>query len=230
MKLLLVEDDPGIGRFVSRGLPRHGYAVTWHRQAEGVLALVRTGGFAVLLLDLGLPDGDGLDLCRALRTAGLRIPVLMLTARGALRDRLDGFEVGADDYLAKPFAFEELAARLAVLVRRGGERLPDPLRFGTLALDAVTRGARVGEVPLPLSRREFDLLATLVRGDGRIVDRHALATGMWGNDIITTDNALDVYVGYVRRRLAGIAGAPGIETVRGRGYRLAHPHAREAQA
>lgn len=220
MKILLVEDDAGIGRFVSRGLTARGYEVAWEREGRNVADMLRSGTYAAALLDVGLPDGDGMALCRSLRTAGIRVPILMLTARGTLQDRLDGFDSGADDYLPKPFAFEELVARLAAILRRGAEAGPPPMRYDTLALDPPIRVATVGDRPLPLSRREFDLLQRLVAAAGGIVTRDALVAAVWGADAGVSDNALDVYVGYLRRRLAEIQGAPAIETLRGRGFRL----------
>ena len=223
MKILLVEDDAGIGRFVSRGLTARGYEVAWEREARDVLAMLRMGGYVAALLDVGLPDRDGMDLCRALRDDGNRVPILMLTARGTLQDRLDGFDSGADDYLPKPFAFEELVARLAAIVRRGAEAAPPPMRYANLALDPTSRAALVDDRPLALSRREFDLLQRLVTANGGIASREALAAAVWGADAAISNNALDVYVGYLRRRLGEFRGAPAIETLRGRGFRLVPP-------
>lgn len=223
MKILLVEDDAGIGRFVSRGLTARGYEVAWEREARAVPQMLQTGGFAAALLDVGLPDRDGMDLCRALRADGIRVPILMLTARGTLQDRLDGFDSGADDYLPKPFAFEELVARLAAIVRRGADAAPPPMRYANLALDPISRNALVDDRPLALSRREFDLLQRLVAANGGTATRAALAAAVWGTDAGVSDNALDVYVGYLRRRLGELRGAPAIETLRGRGFRLVPP-------
>lgn len=222
VNILLVEDDAGIGRFVTRGLAARGYRVAWERDGSRAVALLADTGFAAVLLDLGLPDGDGLEVARALRRARNGVPILMLTARGALQDRLDGFDAGADDYLAKPFAFEELAARLAVLVRRGTPPPPAPPSFGALALDPVRHAAQVDGRPLALSRREYALLATLVAYGGAVVRRADLAASVWEPGAVS-DNALDVYVGYVRRRLADHPAAPAIVTVRGTGFRLAEP-------
>ncbi|QQV77544.1 response regulator transcription factor [Sphingomonas aliaeris] len=217
--ILLVEDDPGIGRFVSRGLAAEGYAVDWRRGGNGVATALASEGYAAAVLDLGLPDMDGLDLCRTLRRDGIDVPVLMLTARASLDDRLDGFRVGADDYLPKPFAFEELVARLKVLVRRGqgGRRL---LAVGTLALDLDRRRATIGATEVMASPREFDLLAFLAERAGQVVARTALLDGVWGQEADRTENNVDVYIGYLRRRIAGIDGAPTIATVRGQGFRL----------
>lgn len=219
MNILLVEDDPGIGRFVSRGLTAEGYAVDWRRIGSGVGAALAGDGYAAAVLDLGLPDMDGLDLCRALRRDGIDVPVLMLTARASLDDRLDGFRMGADDYLPKPFAFAELLARLNVLVRRGqcGRRL---LKVGALTLDLDRRQATIGTVAATVSPREFDLLVFLAERAGDIVTRAALLDGVWGQEADRTENNVDVYIGYLRRRIAGIAGAPTIATIRGKGFRL----------
>lgn len=222
MNVLLIEDDPGIGRFVSRGLTARGYRVAWERDGSRAPALLSGGAFAAVLLDLGLPDGDGLALARRLREEQNAVPILMLTARGALQDRLDGFAAGADDYLSKPFAFDELLARLAVMVRRGAAAAAVPLRFGALELDPAKAGATVDARALPLSRREYMLLAALVEGRGAVIPRATLATAIWG-DAPVSHNALDVYVGYVRRRLAEHPHAPAIVTVRGIGFRLAEP-------
>lgn len=216
MKLLLVEDDPGIGRFVSRGLGAHGHEVRWERLADPVPRALKDETYDAMLLDLGLPDADGLDLCQSLRRQGVTTPVLMLTARGTLQDRLDGFECGADDYLPKPFAFDELLARLRAIVRRHGQHR---VAFDTLSLDPTRRDARIGTQVLTLGRREFDLLAQLVIAEGAVVARAALIDAIWREADIS-DNALDVAAGHVRRALGAIPGAPRLETLRGRGLRL----------
>lgn len=222
MNILLVEDDPGIARFITRGLARNGYQVEWRREGAGVAASLEQGRHDALLLDLGLPDVDGLELAEAVKRRGIEIPIIMLTARGALQDRLDGFASGADDYMAKPFAFEELLARLGAVLRRRGP-VDASLRFHKLTLDMHARVARVGAREAPLPRREFDLLALLTRAGGAVVRRDDLIAGVWGDAPDVTDNALDVYVGYLRRRLSSFAGAPSIDTVRGQGFRLLPP-------
>ena len=219
MNILLVEDDAGIGRFVQRGLAAEGYCVTWLREAADVETTLREGDFAAMILDLGLPDRDGLTLCRMLRAGGVRTPIVMLTARAMLQDRLDGFDSGADDYLPKPFAFDELLARLAALIRRsGGTR--STIRFGPLQLDPALREVLVGDILLPLSRREYDVLAVLAAARGAIVPRDRLLAQVWGNEADVSDNVIDVYVGYLRRELRRLPHAPIVETLRGRGFRL----------
>jgi DNA-binding response OmpR family regulator len=220
MNILLVEDDVGIGRFVSRGLTARGHRVAWHREGALVPSRVATEPFGAVLLDLGLPDMDGLDLCRTLRGQSAGLPVLMLTARDGLGDKLDGFQAGADDYLPKPFAFEELLARLAVLERRDAMRPPEPLRFGGLAIDPVRREARWNDEAMALDGRGFSVLHRLAEARGAVVFRDDLITAVWGADSEVTDNALDVNVSALRRRLARLREPPTIETFRGRGFRL----------
>jgi DNA-binding response OmpR family regulator len=220
MNILLVEDDPGIARFVTRGLNRSGYSVEWRREGAGVAARLDEGRHDALLLDLGLPDMDGLEVAEAVKRRGMEIPIIMLTARGALQDRLDGFASGADDYLAKPFAFEELLARLAVALRRRDTGAPF-LRYEMLTLDVRARTVRCGGRHISLAKREFDLLVMLARAGGAVVRREALIAGVWSDSPDVSDNALDVYIGYVRRRLAQLENAPKVETARGQGFRLA---------
>lgn len=219
--VLLIEDDPGIARFMTRGLGAEGWKVDWQptlRTARGALEASRD--YAAAILDLGLPDGDGLDLCRDLRQAGADLPVLMLTARGTLDDRLDGFRAGADDYLPKPFAFEELVARLRVLIARGEALRHRTLRCGSLALDLAARTATIEGAVLAVSAREFAVLACLAARDGDLVERAVLLDEAWGLQAEVSANSIDVYIGYLRRTLARHPAAPTIETVRGRGFRL----------
>lgn len=222
MNILLVEDDPGIGRFVSRGLEAEGFAVEWLRAGRTAPERLRSEAFSVAILDLGLPDIDGAELCSALRREGVQTPILMLTARDSLEDKLDGFRSGADDYVCKPFAFEELLARLNVLVKRGARR-GEVLAAGALRLDLDARRASVGSEPLALSPREFDVLACLARSPEAAVSRQEMLDRVWGAAADVAPNAVDVYVGYLRRRLAGLPDAPKIQSLRGVGFRLRTP-------
>lgn len=222
LRILLVEDDPGIGRFVHRGLTAEGYAVEWQTLGRRAQSRLASGQFHAAILDLGLPDADGVDLCREARARGNDIPICMLTARAELEDRLDGFRCGADDYLAKPFSFEELLARLNVMIRRGVARSQDRIVLDDLVIDLCSRSARIGESPLALSRREFDLLHCLARQAGHVVTRGQILDEVWGRDAEVTENAVDVYVGYLRRHLSGQEGAPDLSTVRGVGFLLRH--------
>lgn len=220
MNILLVEDDPGVGRFVSRGLVAEGFNVEWHRSGRKVAASLRTEAFGAAILDLGLPDVDGVNLCRQMRCAGICTPVLMLTARATLEDRLEGFDAGADDYLGKPFAFSELIARLTALVRRGDAQRSRILMVGPLMVDMLARLVTIGTKALLLSRREFDLLAFLAARAGLAVSREAILDGVWGQETDVAENTVDVYIGYLRRKLRAFAGSPHIDTVRGVGFRL----------
>ncbi len=214
--ILLVEDDVTIGRSVAQGLGAAGFAVRWLRQAAEVAGVVAAGDVDVVILDVGLPDGDGMAICRALRAAGHGMPVLMLTARASLDDRLDGFEAGADDYLPKPFAFAELVARVRVLARRAAERRPDPLVFGGLSVDPLAGVVHWHGDALALEPKGVAVLAQLVRARGEVVPRARLIDAVWGAAEIT-DNALDVVVSALRRRLAGVAPGLQVRTARGVG-------------
>ncbi len=221
MTILLVEDDPGIARFVIRGLEPEDYRIEWVQTAAEGLAALCARPYAAAVLDVGLPDGDGLDLCRQARDAGVETPVLMLTARETLNDKLDGFRSGADDYLTKPFAFEELLARLTVLTRRGEALSAQIVTAGALRLDLKSRTAACDGTDMPLSNREFDLLACLAQTGDDPVSRQSLLDKVWGVDSELTENTVDVYIGYLRKHLADQPAAPRIETVRGVGFRLA---------
>jgi len=218
MNILLVEDDPGIGRFVSRGLAAEGYAVEWLQAGGDAQNRLRTSAFAAAIVDLGLPDIDGMDLCGALRRAGLDTPILMLTARDSLEDRLEGFRRGADDYLCKPFAFEELLARLRAIVRRGGSG--ESLVVGDLRIDPRARAVSFAGAPVVLSPREYGVLLCLARASPESVGRQDILDQVWGDTADITENTVDVYIGYLRRRFTGPDGALKIETVRGFGFRL----------
>lgn len=218
--ILLVEDDAGIGRAVVHGLGGRGLNVRWLRQGAGVLATLAREPVATIVLDLGLPDADGLALCREIRAAGHAMPILMLTARTALDDRLEGFAAGADDYLAKPFAFAELAARVAVLVRRAAQLVPPPIVWRDLVIDRSAGTASWRDSPLALEPRGLALLAELALARGDVVARATLVDRVWGAEAVITDNAVDVAVSALRKRLAPCG--VGIAAVRGRGFHLSY--------
>ncbi len=215
-RLLLVEDDPHIGGMLQRGLSAEGYAVEWSRDLREAIARARAAPPAIVVLDRGLPDGDGAAFCGALRRFGSTAPVLMLTARDGLEDKLRGFAAGADDYVVKPFEFEELLARLAALRRRAADG-PEPLR-----LDEEARAIAAGTRRATLTRREWPLMAHLAANAGRPVTRAELIAGAWADVGGTTENNVDVHVGYLRRKLSRIGCAARIETVRGVGFVLVH--------
>jgi len=222
VRVLVVEDDPAISQFVVRGLREENYRVDL---AEDGLAAERMCGdeeYDVIVLDILLPGLDGLTLCRRLRRDGVDTPVLMLTARDGVPDRIQGLDAGADDYLIKPFAFDELLARLRALTRRGRtHQLDQSLTYGPIALDSATHLVTVDRLPLELSATEYRLIEHLLRHAEAIVSREQLAEHVWGGDYDPFSNVADVYIGYLRRKLraAGV-GEPLIHTIRGMGYML----------
>jgi two-component system response regulator MprA len=219
---MVVDDDPRILEALRRALTLKGFAVSTAEGGEPALSLLGLGAPDVLVLDVAMPDVDGIEVCRRLREAGDRTPVLMLTARDAVADRVVGLEAGADDYLVKPFALEELIARLRALLRRtggdgGGAAL---LRFADLTLDEGTFEARRGARPLQLTRTEFQLLGTLLLNPRRVVTREALFERVWGYDLDLSSNSLAVYISTLRRKLEEGGEPRLIHTVRGVGYVL----------
>jgi two-component system response regulator QseB len=216
MRLLLVEDDSMIGEAVRAGLKREDFTVDWVRSAEGAQAVLGTEPFELLLLDLGLPGGDGLGLLKALRAAGSGLPVLIITARDAVADRVAGLDAGADDYLVKPFALDELAARIRALLRRkSGRRAPQLEHLGVVLDPATHRVTRDGN-DVALAPREFALLALLLERPGAILSRAQLEERLYGWGEEVESNAVEVHIHGLRRKL----GASFILTVRGVGYRV----------
>ncbi len=221
MRILLVEDDPGIGRAVVKGLEAEGFVLDWQRSGRGVIEALREGP-SLVILDLMLPDIDGVLLARQIRLARFEAPILMLTARDGLEEKLEGFRSGADDYLTKPFWFAELLARVLALTRRG--KLPaGHLMVDALVIDVRAREANVGGCVLELTKKEFEILEYLVRNPGCALGREAILENAWGADSEITLNAVDVYIGYLRKKLAAFPDAPAIKTVRGVGYKLCGP-------
>ncbi|MFJ8912732.1 response regulator transcription factor [Amycolatopsis sp. NPDC102389] len=214
--VLVVEDSARIGAFVEKGLRAQGFATRWVKTGSEGLTEALTGAHDLVVLDLGLPDLDGADLLRALRAAGRTVPVIILTARDSVVDRVAGLSGGADDYLAKPFAFEELLARIRLRLRGNPEAEPAVLRAGDLSLDLRTRRVSVAGEEKDLTAREFALLETLLRNRGQVLSREQLLGGVWGFDFDPGSNVVDVYIRYLRGKI----GAERIETVRGMGYRL----------
>jgi two-component system OmpR family response regulator len=220
MKLLVVEDDVRMAGLLNRGLVREGWAVDIARDGVDARHAIGSTPYDAVICDVGLPDESGFDWCRWLRSEGHWTPVLMLTARTDIEDRILGLDCGADDYLGKPFAFGELAARLRALLRRGEIPRPVVLEHGELRVDPAAHTVRWGDSPVDLSPREFALLDYLMRRPGEVVRRSEILDHVWDYAYDGTSNVVDVYVRYLRRRLAA-AGAPEqIETVRGVGYRL----------
>ena len=216
-QILIVEDEERIASFVARGLRAAGYATHVEGRGAHVTDLAAGGEFGLVILDVGLPDVDGFTVLQRLRANGCTLPVIMLTARTAVRDRVQGLEGGADDYLTKPFSFEELLARVRLRLRGATRDEPAALRHGDLTLDLLTRRASVGGREVDLSAREFALAEVFLRHAGQVLSREQLLSSVWGYDFDSGSNVVDVYVRYLRRKL----GADRIETVRGMGYRLA---------
>jgi len=220
MRVLVVEDDVKMSGLLKRGLLADGLTVDV--AMDGASALLRAGSTAydAIVLDVMLPDRDGFEVCRALREDGVWAPVLMLTARDSVEDRVRGLDTGADDYLTKPISFAELTARLRALARRGPVERPTVLTVGDLELDPATRGVRRGGTEIALSSKEFALLETFMRRPGRVMDRYALLEHAWDYDYEHRSNVVEVYVRYLREKIDRPFGITSIETVRGAGYRL----------
>jgi two-component system, OmpR family, response regulator MprA len=220
-RLLVVEDDPQVRAMLARALGYEGFEVTCVPDAAGAMAGMRTADPELMLLDLLLPDEDGLEVCRRLREQGERIPILMLTARDTVSDRIAGLDAGADDYLVKPFSTAELVARVRALLRRARDDSPAQVRrFDDLTLDTATREVRRGDRTIALTRREFDLLERLLASPGAVMPRERLIMDAWGFSSSVETNSVDVYVGYLRRKLEEGGEPRLIHTVRGAGYVL----------
>lgn len=219
MRLLVAEDDPKIGRLIQRGLEAESHTVDLVTDGAAALERAQSGRYDLLVLDLGLPSLDGVDLLSRLRRTDEALPVLAVTARGRVEDRVAGLDAGADDYLVKPFSFLELQARVRALFRRREGVATRELRVGALTLDRVRRCASRGEVTVELSTREFQLLEHLMRHPGQPQTRALLAEQVWGHHFDTGTNVIDVYVNYVRRKLRDLGLAP-VQTLRGIGYVL----------
>jgi two-component system OmpR family response regulator len=220
MRLLLVEDDEKLARAVTRGLRGEGYAVDTAIDGDAALTQAAVYDYDAVVLDVMLPGRDGFEVCRALRQRGCWAPVLMLTARGGVHDRIDGLDAGADDYLSKPFDFGELLARLRALLRRTPIDRPAVLTVGDVVLDPATRCVSYTGRPLELTAREFAVLEYLVRRAGDVVTRTELLDHVWDENFAGSTNVVDVYVGYVRKKLGGDASRAPIRTVRGVGFVL----------
>jgi two-component system response regulator MprA len=224
VKVLIVDDDRALRDALRRALGLAGYDTV--PAEDGQLALAQAAASApdAIVLDVGLPGIDGLEVCRQLRASGDRVPVLMLTARDAIADRIDGLDAGADDYLVKPFDVGELKARLRALLRRtGGEEETDELRFEELRLDSARHGLAVGEGFVDLTRTEYQLLELLMRNPRRVLPHSVIYDRVWGYDFGPASNALRVYIGYLRRKLDEVGARPLLHTVRGVGYVLREP-------
>jgi DNA-binding response OmpR family regulator len=218
-RILIAEDEPRIASFVEKGLRANGFTTAIAADAQETLNMALSNHFDLLILDLGLPGKDGLQVLEELRGQGGELPVIILTARDDIQDKVAGLEGGADDYMTKPFRFEELLARVRLRLRHN--RLPQKqeemiLRAGNVMLDLRTRRVRVSDRLVELSAREFTLAEILLRHPGQVMSREQLLNHVWGYDYDPGSNVVDVYIGYLRKKL----GSDLIETVRGMGYRL----------
>jgi DNA-binding response OmpR family regulator len=218
-KILIFEDEPRIASFIEKGLRANGFIPTVARDGDEAISVALGSSFDLLILDLGIPGKDGMTVLEELRGQGEQLPVIILTARDDINDKVSGLENGADDYVTKPFRFEELLARVRVRLRNS--QLPRQqdemiLSAGNIVLDLRTRRVKVGDRPVDLSAREFTLIETLIRHPGQVMSREQLLDHVWGYDYAPGSNIVDVYIGYLRKKL----GDDLIETVRGMGYRL----------
>jgi two-component system response regulator MprA len=224
VKVLIVDDDRALRDALRRALGLAGYDIALAEDGQEALAQAAAAAPDAMVLDVGLPGIDGLEVCRQLRGSGNRLPVLMLTARDAIADRIDGLDAGADDYLVKPFDVGELKARLRALLRRSGEEeAPAELHFEELRLDAGRHGLAVGESFVDLTRTEYQLLELLMSNPRRVLPHSVIYDRVWGYDFGPASNALRVYIGYLRRKLDEVGARPLLHTVRGVGYVLREP-------
>ena len=218
--MLIVEDEVKLASLIRRGLRDEGMLADVAVKGEDALWMAGATEYDAIVLDVMLPGLDGFDVCRRLRQDGVWSPVLMLTARDAVEDRVAGLDGGADDYLVKPFSFAELVARLRALGRRGPVERPNVLRAGDLELDPATRAVRRGGAEISLSAKEFALLETFIRRPGQVLDRYQLLEHAWDGEYENRSNVVDVYVRYLREKIDRPFGVESLETVRGAGYRL----------
>jgi two-component system OmpR family response regulator len=220
MRLLIVEDEPKLAALVARGLREEGYAVDVADRGEDALWMAHAVPYDAILLDVMLPGTDGFDVCRSLRRERVWSPILMLTARDGVGDRVTGLDAGADDYLPKPFAFDELLARVRALVRRAPAERPVILEVGSLRLDPAAHRAWRGEAELDLSPKELALLEVFMRNPGRVLSRSRLFDSAWDRSYERRSNIVDVYIRYLRDKIDRPFACASLETVRGTGYRL----------
>ncbi|ELP6121246.1 response regulator [Vibrio vulnificus] len=214
MRLLLIEDDTLLGQSMVTSLSRHGYTVDWLEKGSGVTSALKTEDFTAVILDLTLPDIDGLDVLRNIRSAGFNLPVVILTARDDIKDRVQGLDRGADDYLGKPFALEELLARLRVVIRRQSGSATEVIEVGELSLSLSEQSIRCQEAVLKLTRNEFKILAALITNAGRVMSKDQLQQSLHGWDDSASDNAIEVHIHNLRKKAPNVP----IKNIRGVGY------------
>jgi two-component system, OmpR family, response regulator MprA len=220
VRVLVVDDEPQLRRALERALKLDGYEVALAPDGEDALVALGAAPYDAVVLDVLMPNRDGLSVCRDLRERGDRTPILILTARDAVQDRVDGLDAGADDYVVKPFALDELLARLRALLRRTNGGVEGTLSYADLTLDPATREVRRGDRPVELTKTEFALLEHLIRHPRLVLTRSQLFEAVWGYDFGPRSNSLEVYVGYLRRKTEEGGEPRLIQTVRGVGYTL----------
>jgi DNA-binding response OmpR family regulator len=225
MRVLLVEDDPRMADTADRYLRNNGFAVDVAPDGGTALRLSALTPYDAVILDLGLPDLDGLDVCRRLRRVTPPPRILMATARDAVEARIAGLDTGADDYIVKPYALGELVARLRAVLRRPSDALPPVLSVGDLALDTATRSARRGPRDISLTAKEYAVLEVLMRHPGQVLTREHISQHAWDDNYDPLSNVIDVYIGRLRRKIDAPGDTAMLETMRGAGYRLAAPEA-----
>jgi Response regulators consisting of a CheY-like receiver domain and a winged-helix DNA-binding domain len=224
MRLLLVEDERPLGNLIRQGLEQAGYKVEWATDGDQGALLATEGGFDLVILDVMLPGRDGWSICQSLRARRDPVPILMLTARDAVDDRVKGLELGADDYLTKPFDFKELRARVRALLRRGNVNRARVIRVGDLEIDTVSRRVSRGGSEISLTAREYALLETLAASEGRILDRETILARAWPDPDGSGSNTVDVYIWMLRKKIDADRSVKLIHTVHGRGYVLRDDH------
>jgi two-component system copper resistance phosphate regulon response regulator CusR len=229
MRVLLVEDDSRIAHFVAKGLREQSYAVDVATTGHAALYQAEINSYDVLVLDVMIPEPNGFNVCRELRKSGHRIPILMLTARDAVEDRIEGLDCGADDYLTKPFEFRELLARLRALLRRPSRLEPSMLTVDDLIVDTVGQIVSRAGKPVPMTAKEYALVEFLARNAGRVVGRAEIAEHVWDEEFDPFSNLIEVYINRLRRKIDGHGEKPLLQTRRGAGYVLGHNRASEGR-
>jgi len=221
MRVLVVEDEVALAEGIARGLTSEGFKVEVAHDGVDGYEKARTGSFDLIVLDIMLPGMNGYKVCRTLREEEIWTPILMLTAKDGEYDEAEALDTGADDFLSKPFSFVVLVARIRALLRRSADGRAQPLVIGDLVLDPLARTCRRGDIDIPLTTREYELLEALMRKPGQVVAKQDLLERVWGEDFEGDPNVVEVYVGYLRRKIDRPFGRNDIETVRGVGYRIA---------
>jgi DNA-binding response OmpR family regulator len=220
MRILVIEDEEKVASFIEKGLEQSAYTVDWAATGEDGLEFARSNEYQAIVLDIMLPGKSGLEVVRELRARGVSTPVLALTARAGLEDRVAGLDSGCDDYLPKPFAFDELLARLRALVRRASSQKTTQMEYGGIVLDPVTRKVTRDGKPIELTNKEYSLLEMLIRNPGQVYTRTSIMENVWGYDFDNASNVLEVYMNFLRKKIDQGFGKKLLHTVRGVGYVL----------